>query len=197
MLPDDIDPASRCRLPPPRREDFDEAGRSVFDSYVDPAGGSIRGLQGPGGIQLHSPRLAQLNRPINKYLRFECGLSERQREVAILITARECDSRFEWAAHEPEARKCGVPEDTIQAIKHRGSLAALDPADAVIIELGRETLGRRKVSSQTYRRAIDMFGPRQLVDLVALMGKYSATAAMLTVFDMQLDDGETSLLPVD
>ena len=28
------------------------------------------------------------------------------------------------------------------------------------------------------------------------MGKYAATAAMLCVFDMQLDEGETALLPV-
>ena len=104
MLPEDIHPVSRCRLPPPRREDFDDAGKAVFDTYVDPKGGSIRGLQGPGGIQLHSPKLAEINRPGNKYLRFECGLTPREREVAILITARECDSRFELG--RPRARSC-------------------------------------------------------------------------------------------
>jgi hypothetical protein len=43
---------------------------------------------------------------------------------------------------------------------------------------------------------MDRYGSKKLVDIVALMGKYSATAAMLCVFDMQLDEGETSLLPV-
>ena len=196
MLPEDIHPVSRCRLPPPKREDFDEAGKAVFDTYVDPKGGSIRGLQGPGGIQLHSPKLAQINRPANKYLRFECGLTPREREVAILITAREADSRFEWAAHEPESRTCGVPEETIQAIKHKRSLEGVPEEDAVIVQLGRETFGARRVSPETYRRALDRFGAKKLVDLVALMGKYAATAAMLCVFDMQLDEGETALLPV-
>ena len=32
------------------------------------------------------------------------------REVAILTTAREMDSQFEWVAHEPEAIKEGVPQ---------------------------------------------------------------------------------------
>ena len=56
--------------------------------------------------------------------------------------------------------------------------------------------GKRKVSPETYKRAFDRYGAKQLVDLVALMGKYAATAAMLCVFDMQLDEGETSLLPL-
>jgi len=35
------------------------------------------------------------------------------------------------------------------------------------------------------------FGRRALVDLVALMGNYAATAALLTAFDMQLDPDQT------
>ena len=79
MLPEDIHPVSRCRLPPPKREDFDDAGKAVFDTYVDPKGGSIRGLQGPGGIQLYSPKLAEINRPGNKYLRFDAAPAARAR----------------------------------------------------------------------------------------------------------------------
>jgi hypothetical protein len=34
------------------------------------------------------------------------------------------------------------------------------------------------------------FVRRALVDLVALMGNYAATAVLLTAFDMQLDPGQ-------
>ena len=69
--------------------------------------------------------------------------------------------------------------------------------DDVIITLGRETFGKRKVSSQTFARAIKLFGKEGLVNLVALMGNYAATAAMLCVMDMQLDDGpDVKVLPV-
>jgi hypothetical protein len=34
-----------------------------------------------------------------------------------------------------------------------------------------------------------------LIDLVSLAGMYAGTAALLTVFDMQLDAGESHLLP--
>ena len=48
-----------------------------------------------------------------------------------------------------------------------------------------------------YAKALERFGVRGLVDLAALMGNYASTAAVLTVFDMQLDEGTTALLPVD
>lgn len=121
----------------------------------------------------------------------------REREVAILITAREADSRFEWAAHEPEALRVGVPNEVVEAIKHRKPLEGLADEDSVIIQLGREAFGKRKVSSETYARALQRFGAPKLVNLVALMGNYASTAALLTVFDMQIDEGTTALLPID
>jgi 4-carboxymuconolactone decarboxylase len=74
MYPDDVDPQSGCRLPLPKREELDEAGRRVYESLVDPGGGTIRGLRGPGGILLHSPELSRYTRPLNHYLRREAGL---------------------------------------------------------------------------------------------------------------------------
>ena len=64
----------------------------------------------------------------------------------------------------------------------------LDDTDQIIITLGREAIGERKVSSKTYARALKRFGARGLIDLVALMGNYASTAILLTVFDMRLDD---------
>jgi 4-carboxymuconolactone decarboxylase len=195
MSANDIDPESGNRLPLPKREDLDEAGQRIYDRSTDPKGGTIRGLRGPGGIHLHSPAFAERAGPLNRYLRFEAGFSGRVRELAILVTARECDSQFEWAAHEPAALKEGIAPAIIDIIKHGRPVTGIDACDAVIIEFGREMFGARNVTSRTYVRALAQFGPRMLVDLVALMGNYAATAAMLTAFDMQLDAGQPPLLP--
>src|SRR5262249_19087993 len=117
-MPSDIDLQSGFRLPLPKREDLDEIGKKAFDRGNTP-GASIAGLQGPSGGQLYSPKAAEHLTALNRYLRFQAGLSPRTREIAILVTAREMDSQFEWVAHEPEALKEGVPPIVIDVIKHR------------------------------------------------------------------------------
>ena len=193
MYPEDVDPESGCRLPLPRREHLDDAGQRTYDSLADPEGGTIRGLRGPGGILLHSPDLSRYIRPINRYLRYEAGLGGRVRELAILTTARELDSQFEWAAHEPAALGEGISCEVIEIIKHRKDTKGLDEADVIV--LGCEIFAARKVTSATFARALRRFGHRTLVDLVALMGNYAGTAALLTAFDMQLDPGRPQPLP--
>ena len=194
-MPTDIDPQSGFRLPLPRREDLDEAGQKTYDRGTTP-GATIAGLQGPAGIQLFSPKTAPHLVAINRYLRFEAGFTPHVREVAILTTAREMDSQFEWVAHEPEALKEGVPQQVIDIIKHRRSTAGIDDTDATVIELGRQLWRDHKVSSQTFAKAKALFGPNKLIDLVLLMGNYAGTAALLAAVDMQLHAGKKPLLPI-
>jgi 4-carboxymuconolactone decarboxylase len=197
MVPQDIDPESGCRLPLPKREELDGDAQRVYDSLADPGRGSLRGLKGPGGILLHSPDLARYTRPLNHHLRHEAGLGGRVRELAILTTARALDSQFEWCAHEAEALRQGISPEIVDIVKYRKDTAALDEADRVVVDLGREIFTSRKVTPGTFARALGRFGRRALVDLVALMGNYAGTAALLTAFDMQLDPGQPALLPVD
>lgn len=194
-MPSDIDPQSGFRLPLPKREDLDEVGKRSYDRGTTP-GQTIAGLQGPAGIQLYSSKTAPLLQGLNRYLRFEAGFTPRQREVAILITAREMDSQFEWVAHEPEALKEGVPQNVIDVIKHRRSTEGLDETDAVIIDLGRQVWRDHKVTSATFAKARDIFGPRKLIELVMLMGNYAGTAALLATVDMQLHSDKKPLMPI-
>lgn len=194
-MPSDIDPHSGMRLPLPRREDLDEAGKEAYDRAATP-GATIAGLQGPSGVQLYSPKTSPHLTAINRYLRYEAGLTPRVREIAILTTAREMDSQFEWVAHEPEALKEGVPRTVIDVIKHRRSTAGLEPTDALVIELGRQIWRDHRVTSALFAQGKAMFGPHKLIDLVLLMGNYAATAALLTAVDMQLHAGKKPLLPI-
>jgi 4-carboxymuconolactone decarboxylase len=86
--------------------------------------------------------------------------------------------------------KEGVPAATIDVVKHRKSLKGVPEADAVIIQLGREIYRNKKVSAATYARAEKQFGPTKLINIVALMGNYAGTAALLATFDIQLPPGQ-------
>ena len=194
-LPPDIDPESRCRLPFPDRDDLDEAARKVYDSLTDPNGGSLAGLRGPGGIRLHSPELSRGLRPANVRLRDPDVIDARTRELAILVTAREHDRQFEWAAHEAEAKKEGISDEIVEIVRHRRPAVGLAECDRALIEFGRELFGSHRVTPETYAALAAFHDRRTLVDLVNLMGMYAMTAASLIAFDAQLPEGTPPGLP--
>jgi 4-carboxymuconolactone decarboxylase len=192
-MPSDIDPQSGFRLPLPKREDLDEDGKRAFDR-ASTLGKTIVGLRGPSGIHLYSPKTVDTHNVMNQYLRFQV-FDAKTREIAILTVAREMDSQFEWAAHEPEALKEGVSQHIIDIIKHRKSTQGIDETYAAIIELGRQIFRDHKVTSAAFARVKALLPPNKLVELVLLMGNYAATAALLCAFDMQVPEGKP-LLPV-
>jgi 4-carboxymuconolactone decarboxylase len=191
-MPSDIDPQSGFRLPLPRREDLDEAGKRAYDRAATP-GKTIVGLRGPAGIHLYSSRTVDAHNTMNEFLRHHAGFDPKVREVTILTVAREMDSRFEWAAHEPEALKIGLTQDLIDVIKHRKSTQGLDEVYAAIIEFGRQVLRDHAVTPQAFARLKAQFEPAKLVQLVLLMGLYTSTAVLLAAFDMQVPEGKPAL----
>jgi 4-carboxymuconolactone decarboxylase len=134
-------------------------------------------------------------RAANQYLRFESALDRRLTELAILVTARELDSQFEWAAHEPAALKEGLEPKIIDVVKRRRPVTGLGKKEALIVGFGRELFRTRKLRSRTFSRAVDVFGRRGVLELAALMGNYAGTALILAVVDQQLHPEQTPLLP--
>ncbi len=206
-LPADVYPESRNRFPLPRRDDLDEYGKKIFDQQTRgkplangevPAGFLPTGTP-QAGVLLWDPRLAELRGPISHYLKYETGLPPRLLEIAILVTAYEMDCQYEWTQWEMFGRNPSDPrhieQSTIDIIKYNKPVAGLGEKEAAIIEFGRETFGRRQVSSETFARVLGLFGRKGTVDLLELMASYAGTAGQLTAIDEQLQPGQKPLLP--
>src|SRR3954470_17083046 len=123
-LPPDVNPETLSRLPPIRRESLAEEQRKAYDAMMarQPGGLNLAGIKGPAGVWIRYPQLGLHMGPINRILRAELGLDARLVKVAILATAREMNSQFEWTMHEPVALKQGIASTTVEAIKHRREL---------------------------------------------------------------------------
>lgn len=151
---------------------------------------------GPGAIRLYSPPVAESMTGLNDYLRRKSGLDDRLVELAILVTAREMDCEYVWTAHEPPAQKAGLQQEIIDIVKFRRPLTKLAEKDAVVVQLGRDAIGKHKVGSDTFARAQKLFGNQGLVNIVALMGDYAATTILLNVADQHVRPKDKSLLPL-
>lgn len=179
--PDDVYPDSRSRLPLLRAPAQNPAAApALYSRRIAPEG------TGPGHIRRHGAGLRSL----------EASVGRRLMALAILVTAREHNSQFQWTMNELTALQDGLEPTVIEQIRHREPVTALGEREAVLIEFGRELFGKHSVSAETYARALEIFGERDLVDFIDLMAQHAGDAVLLTAFDQHLPAGQEHLLPI-
>jgi 4-carboxymuconolactone decarboxylase len=161
---------------------LNEAEKKLYDTR-----GVTDGF-GPAALRLYSPPVAESMTAVNDYLRRKSGLEPRLVELAILVTAREMDAEYVWTSHEPAARKAGLEQPIIDTVKFRRDASALGEKERVIVQLGRDAIGKHKVDSETFARAVKLFGHQGVVNIASLIGDYAATAILLNVADQHVRD---------
>jgi len=202
QFPADIDMTSLARLPEVQRSDLDAIGQDAFDTYVSPGTGYETGLRGPIGMWMHSPTMAKAIFPLREHVRYGTAKDQRLTELTIISTAREIDNQYEHTAHEELAREAGLEEEIIEFVKYRRPFSeapnnsGFGEAERTIVQFVREVVSEEKVSSETFARAIEIFGRDGVTDLVGLIGYYNLVAITLKAFDVHHPPGRELLLPM-
>jgi len=171
------------RLPELDVEAMDAAQKAVYSSI---AGGARGGVRGPFLALLHSPELAARVEQLGVFVRFECAVPQRLRELAILVVARHWRADYEWFAHAPIAETQGLPKEAIEALGAGAKPEWPTEADSVIVDFCEQLLGSRRVSDQTYERARDLLGVHGVTDLTGLVGYYSLLALTLNAHEVNV-----------
>lgn len=173
------------------RSDMPAEHRPVFDEVVAAYNGSV---VGPFWMLLHSPEMARRISHTGDYVRHGSPLPADVRELAVIATARELDCLYEWNAHEDGARRAGVREEAIAAIRDRAALEVLTNDERLVVTFVQELIRKHRVPEDTFQMALKRFGIEQLVDLTATIGNYCMLACVLNAFEVQPDT--VPLLPV-
>ena len=172
------------RLPSITRKDQVPAkDHAIFDSIVASRGA----VQGPFTVFLHSPEIAGRVAHLGAYVRFEGSLDMRVRVLAAMTVAREFEALYVWGAQTGGARRLGVPESTITAIRENRS-DGIPPADAQIIEFTRQLLRKHRADDATAKAMLDRFGSDEFIQLTGAIGYYSMLC--MTVNACELEAGE-------
>jgi 4-carboxymuconolactone decarboxylase len=143
-------------------------------------------LQGPFTMFLHSPELAGRVAHLGAYVRFEGSLDMRVRVLAAMVVARELEAVYVWGAQTGSARKQGVPETTITAIREQHA-RGLPPEDTQIVEFTQQLLRKHRVDDATVKALRTRFGDDGFIQLTGAIGYYSMLA--MTVNACELEAG--------
>src|SRR5438132_1861705 len=153
--------------------------QKVFDSIVASRGA----VQGPFSMFLHSPELAGRLAHLGAYVRFEGSLDMRVRVLAAMTVAREFEAVYVWGAQTGGARRLGVPEATITAIRENHS-RGIAPEDAEIVEFTRQLLRKHRVDASA-KALQTRFGNDGFIQLTGAIGYYSMLAMTVNACELE------------
>ena len=190
QLPADLDPASRARLPYLQRKDMDEKNLKIFD--VLPGRSAEGVLRGPLAFAAYNPPVAQALFDLHNAA-VAGALDAHARELAILVACRETNYSLEWNAHEGIGQKAGLDRTLIDVVRHNRPVTGLNEKDAVIIRFGRQMLRDKKVDSATFAKAVEFFGRKGAMDIVAVMSTYAVSGFYAIAVDEHMPDGRPEL----
>ena len=181
------------RLRPLRPDEFDAEQRAVYDALTDPPGRVRRAgdgsLEGPFDGMLRAPRSGVALQEVGAALRYRGVLSDRVRELAILLVAAHHRSGFEWYAHAPLAAAVGLPEALIDAIRTGDPVQPDDPAEQAAVGVVTQLLRTGDVDDAGWDDAVARLGEAGAVELITLVGYYSLLALQMRVLRVPLPDG--------
>jgi 4-carboxymuconolactone decarboxylase len=173
---------------PPAALDADQ--RAVYDAVAGGrrASGPFRlvdadgALEGPFNAFLLQPKLGFALQALGSAVRYETALTDRARELAILVVAVHEGSAFERYAHEAVGRQAGLTDDELEAVRTGRSESFADEAERVATLTVQALCVRGDLDDDEYARATAVLGPAGVFELLTLAGYYRTLALQLRVF---------------
>ncbi|MEU5312414.1 carboxymuconolactone decarboxylase family protein [Streptomyces sp. NPDC021562] len=139
-------------------------------------------LRGPFNAMLLSPPVGLAVQAVGAAVRYESILSDRVREMAVLVVAAHWGSAFEWAAHEAVGRTHGLTEPELDALRAGGLPDLPDAAERTALLATAALTRTGALSDGEYAGTVAAWGERGLFELTALVGYYALLALQLRVF---------------
>src|SRR5205809_2964627 len=120
----------------------------------------VRGAAGgPSKIWLHNPKLVKASAPLGAHFHPDgYSLSEREREIAVIIINSKWRSAYPTAAPERRGNEAGLPAEKVEALVSGLPISFEDEREQVVYEMAIRLTSSRWASKGLYDRAVKTLG---------------------------------------
>ncbi len=140
-------------------------------------------LPGPYKVWVHNPKLVHAAAPLGQHFTpGQSSLSEREREIAVLVITSAWHSAYPTAAHEKRGKEVGLPEAAVEAIIGGRPTSFSNAREQTVYEVALALAGGRLVPQGLYERAVGALGHESITDMIVLMGYYTAVSLTMNFY---------------
>lgn len=147
-------------------------------------------LIGMFNARLLHPKVGAAIQEVSAQLRFGNAFTPRETELIILSVAEDEKCNFEFVAHARYARKAGMGDAELEALRTRTPIPGLCETEALVIRVVHSLLDTGDLDDQLFSEAADVLGKPKIFDIVTLVNHYRHTAMALRVWRVPLASGD-------
>lgn len=173
-------------------EELSQGQRLVYDAISggrrsqvaskSPLVGPDGALEGPFNAMLLSPKAGMALQELGIAMRYETSVSDKVRELSILMVAARWNCEFEQSAHEPLALELGVTQEELGRIRSGGIPFGRTSSEKLAFEAIASLIVSGDLDDEMYKRCKEELGEQQIFELTTLVSYYSTLALQLRVF---------------
>ncbi len=150
-------------------------------------------LPGPYRVWVHNPKLVHSIEPLgNHFTPGQSSLTEREREIAVLVICSQWGSVFPTNAHERRGKEVGLPNEAVEAIVAGRPAAFTDAREAMVYDVARALAASRLIPQDLYDRAVQTLGHESITDMIVLMGYYTCVSLTMNFYAVPASGGGTT-----
>ena len=132
----------------------------------------------------HHPYLLRAWAPLRMHIVKDTALGPERSELVILRAAYRMGSAYEWAHHVSRARKLGMSDERIAAMREMP-----EGLDGLIARAVDSLFENKRLSLEEEQRLSDAIGRPAVFDLIATVGFYSVLGYLLMTYETPIDHG--------
>jgi 4-carboxymuconolactone decarboxylase len=119
----------------------------------------------------------------------ELSITARERELAILRVGWNLQADYEWGHHVVIAKKIGMTEEDILAVRGGPESSHLSQLEALILRAADEVKVQAEVSEDTWAGLKQHYSDQQMLDLIFTIGQYTMVCTALRSIKVPLEEG--------
>ena len=119
----------------------------------------------------------------------DLSITARERELAILRVGLNLQADYEWGHHVVIAKKIGMTEEDILAVRAGPESPHLSQLEGLILRAADDVQAQTEISGNTWAGLKKHYTDQQMLDLLFTIGQYTMVCTALNSIKVPLEEG--------